>query len=70
MVLKNMWKQSGTNRSSTKAYHAQGNAMIERTHQTIEERLAKYLGEHHNTWTKYLQKIMTAYRSSVHRATI
>ena len=64
-----MCKELGIDRTSTTAYHPQGNAMIERTNKTIEESLAKYVGEHHNTWSKYLQLIMTAYRSSVHTVT-
>ena len=40
--------------------------MIERT---IEESLAKYVGEHHNTWSDYLPLVMMAYRSSIHSVT-
>ena len=41
--------------------HPQRNAMIERTNLTIEESLAKYVGEHHNTWNDYLPLVMMAY---------
>ena len=64
-----MCKELGIDRTSTIAYHPQGNAMIERPKRTIEESLAKYVGEHHNTWSKYLQLIMMAYRSSDHTVT-
>ena len=64
-LFKNMCKELGIDRTSTTAYHPQGNAMIERTNQTIGENSAKNLGEHHNTWSKHLQMIMMAYRSSV-----
>ena len=47
--FKNMCKELGINRTSTRTYHPQGNAMIERTNRTIKESLAKYVGEHHNT---------------------
>ena len=40
----------------------------ELTNGTIEDNLAKYVGEQ-NTWSEYLQLIMTAYRSSVHTVT-
>ena len=43
--------------------------MIERTNRTIEESLAKYVGEHHNTWSDYLPLVMMAYRSSIHSVT-
>ena len=43
--------------------------MIERTNRTIEESLAKYVGEHHDRWSDYLSLVMMAYRSSVHTVT-
>ena len=68
-LFKNMCKELGIDRTSTTAYHPQGNAMIERTNKTTtEESLAKYVDQH-NTWSKYLQLIMMAYRSSVHTVT-
>ena len=68
-LFKNMCKELGINRTSTTAYHPQGNPMKERTNRTIEESLAKYLGEHHNTWSDYLPLVMMAYRSSIHFVT-
>ena len=55
--------------TSTTAYHTPGNSMIERTNHTIEEGLAKYLGEHHNTWSDKLPLVMMAYRSSIYSVT-
>ena len=49
-------------RTSTTAYHPQGNPVIERTNRTIEVSLAKYVGEHHNTWSDYLPLVLMAYR--------
>ena len=43
--------------------------MIERTNRTIEESLAKYVGDYHNTWSNYLSLVMMAYRSSIHSVT-
>ena len=59
-LFKNMCKELGINRTSITAYQPQGNSMIERTNRTIEESLAKYLGEHHNTWSNYLPLVMMA----------
>ena len=67
--FKNTCKELGIDRTSTTAYHPLVKTMIERTNPTIEESLAKYVGEHHNTWSKCLQLIMMAYRSSVHTVT-
>ena len=66
---KKMCKELGINRTSTRAYQSQGNAMIERTNRTIEESLEHYVGEHHNTWSDYLPLVMMAYRSSIHSVT-
>ena len=68
-LFKNMCKELGINRTSTAAYHPQGNAMIERTNRTIEECLAKYVGEHHNIWSDYLPLVKIVYRSSIHSVT-
>ena len=68
-LFKNMCKELGVNRISATAYRPQGNAMIEHTNRTIEESLAKYVGEHHSTWSNYLSLVMMAYRSSIHSVT-
>ena len=43
--------------------------MIDRTNCTIEQSLAKYVGEHHNTWSDYLPLVIMANRSSIHSVT-
>ena len=68
-LFKNLCRELGINRTSATAYHPQGNAMIEHTNRTIEESLAKYVGEHHNTWSDYLPLVLMAYRSSIHSVT-
>ena len=68
-LFKNMCKELRINRTSTAAYHPQGKAMIKRTNRTIEESLAKYMGEHHNPWSDYLPLVKMAYRSSIHSVT-
>ena len=69
ILFKNTCKKLGINRTSTTAYHPQGNAMIERTNRKIEESLAKYVAEHHNTWSDYPPLVVMAYRSSLHSLT-
>ena len=68
-LSKNICKELGFNRTSTKTCNPQRNAMIDCTNSTIEESLAKYVGEHHNTWNDYLPLVMMAYRSSIHAVT-
>ena len=68
-LFKNMCKEPGINRTAIKANHPKGNAMIHLNNRTIEESFAKYLGELHNTRSKYLPLEMMAYRSSIHFVT-
>ena len=68
-LFKNRCKELGTNRTSITIYHPQVNKMIERTNRTIEEILAKHVGENHKTWSDYLPLVMMAYRSSIHSVT-
>ena len=67
--FKNMCKELEINRTSTTAYHPQGNAMIERTNDTNKESLAKYVGERYSIWGDYFLLVMMAYRSSIHSIT-
>ena len=67
--FKNRCEKLGNNKTSARAHDPQGNAMIERTNLTIKESLAKYVDEHHNTWSDYLSLVMMAYRSSIHPVT-
>ena len=59
----------GIQRTSTTSYHPQRNTMIERTNQTIEECLSKYIGQYQHEWTNFLPLAMMAYRSSIHSVT-
>ena len=65
-LFKSMCKELEINKTSTTASHPHGNATIERNNRTIEQSLAKYELEHHNTWSNYLPIVMMAYRSSIH----
>ena len=68
-LFKNLCKELGIARTSTTSFHPQGNAIIERTNRTIEDCLAKYVGEHQYEWSNHLQLVMMAYRSSIHAVT-
>ena len=68
-LFRNLCKDLGTSRNSTFSFHPQGNAIIERTNRTIEDCLAKYVGEHQYEWSNHLQLVMMAYRSSIHAVT-
>ena len=50
-LSKKVFKEREINSTSTTAYHSQGDALIEPTIRKIEESLAKYVDEDHNTWS-------------------
>ena len=56
-------------RTRSTPYHPQGNAKVERINRTIEDGLAKYCSEFHETWSDHLQSFLMAYRSAVHEST-
>ena len=68
-LFKNLCKELGIARTSTASFHPQGNAIIDRTNRTVEDCLAKYVGEHQYEWSNHLQLVMMAYRSSIHAVT-
>ena len=68
-LFKNMCKELGIDRTSKADYHPQGNRMIERTNRTTKKCLAKYVVEHHSTWSDYPSLVMIAYRSLIHLLT-
>ena len=68
-LFRSLCSELGARRTSTMSCHPQGNAMIERTNQTIEQCLSKYIGQYQHEWTKFLPLVIMAYRSSIHSVT-
>ena len=51
-------------------YHPEGNGQVERFNRTLEDMLAKTIGEgNQQNWDIYLPKALLAYRTSLHEVT-
>ena len=56
-------------KTRTKPFHRQSNAVIERMNKTSQNMLAKCVSEEQNNWSEQLPYVMMAYGSSVHELT-
>ena len=56
-------------KTRTKTFHPQSNALIEKMNKTIQTMSAKCIIEEQSNWSQQLPYIMMAYRSSVHEST-
>lgn len=54
---------------STSSYHAQGNAMCERMHRTLNNVLASILSSSHDMWHEYLPLAQMALNAQINRST-
>ena len=67
-LFRDMCTYLGITRTRSTPYHPQGNAKVERINRTIEDGLAKYCSDYHETWVDHLQSFKMAYRSAVHES--
>ena len=56
-------------KTRTTAFHPQSNAVIEKTHRTLLNMLAKTMDKNQRNWSELLPYVMLAYRTSVHEST-
>ena len=68
-LIKTICKLLGVERTRTSAYHPQGNGQVERFNRTLESMLAKVVNENQKNWDTCLQKVLFAYRTSIHDTT-
>ena len=68
-VIQTICKLLGMERTRTSAYHPQGNGQVERFNQTLEAMLAKVVKNNQKDWNTCLQKVLFAYRTSIHDTT-
>ena len=59
----------GIDKTRTTSYRPQSNGAVERYNRTLAAMLTMYCEKQQNTWDEYLQQVMMAYRSSVHKST-
>ena len=68
-VIKTICKLLGMDKTRTSAYHPQGNGQVERFNRTLEAMLAKNVKDNQRDWDQWLQKVLFAYRTSLHETT-
>ena len=59
----------GIDKTRTTSYRPQSNGAVERYNRTLLTMLTMYCEKQQNLWDQYLQQVMMAYRSSVHKST-
>ena len=68
-VIKTICKLLGMDQTRTSAYHPQGNGKVERFNRMLEAMLAKNVKDNQRDWDQWLQKVLFAYRTSLHETT-
>lgn len=58
----------GIKKTSTTAFHPQGNGRCERVNRTILGMLAKYMSGNHDQWDHHLPLLMLGYRAQIHKS--
>ena len=69
-VIQHFCSLLGIGRTQTTAYHPQGNGQVERFNRTLEAMLAKVVQANQRDWDAHLPKVLFAYRTAVHEATL
>ena len=57
------------NHKISSAYHPQTNGLIERYNQTLQRSLVKLVNKEQDNWDIYLERVLFAYRTSIHKST-
>ncbi|CAF1634462.1 unnamed protein product, partial [Adineta ricciae] len=67
--MTNMRTLIGYNHIYSTAYHPQSNGIVERFNSTFIPQISKLQDCEHNNWDEYLQAVVFAYNSGVHKTT-
>ena len=67
-LISELCRIMGVEKSSTTAFHPQGDSRCERVNRTVLGMLSKYLSDNHAEWDKHLPLLMLGYRAQVHRS--
>lgn len=68
-LMENMQRLIGYNHIYSTPYHPQTNAIVERFNSTFVPQISKLQDEQSNNWDEYLQPVVFAYNTGVHRTT-
>ena len=68
-LFRKMCDLLGIDKTRTTSYRPQSNGAVERYNRTLTTMLSIYCEKQQNRWDEYLQQVMMAYRSSVHKST-
>ena len=61
-LMAQLYEPLGINKIKTSIYHLQANGLVERFNGTLKAMLKKFVGEHVQTWDRYLPYLLFAYR--------
>ncbi|KRX76089.1 Transposon Tf2-9 polyprotein [Trichinella sp. T6] len=68
-LIKELCELFGTSKTRTTAYHPQSDGLVERMNRTLVDVLAATSIEEPGEWDEYIDRVLLAYRTSVHHTT-
>ena len=69
VVNDDICRRLGIDHRRTTAYHPQSNGQTERYNQTLCNSLVKFLNDEQDNWDDFINPVLLAYRTSVHKST-
>ena len=68
-VCKKLFKLTKVHHKMSSAYHPQTTGLIENYNQTLQRSLVKLVNKEQDNWDIFLEGVLFAYRTSVHKST-
>ncbi|CAH8585581.1 unnamed protein product, partial [Dicrocoelium dendriticum] len=69
LLVQELCRVFGIDKTRTTAYHPQGNGQVERTNRSLKSLLKAFVEQNVSEWDAMLPKCLLAYRSTVHAST-